>query len=126
MRITVTKLLGNNIWGFNSKVGPGAGHWSGKTAPVIDAEYDIEIDIDDKIDEGHSAFLSGKHKYFMDISKDNIVLNGTIENIEEDGMVFFRLSQDCLFMIEGGDHEFKANDWISLKVKAASISLWPF
>lgn len=72
MKITITKLFDNNIWAFSSKVGTGAGYWSGKTNPIIGTEYDIEINIDDKINKARSTFLSEKHEYFVDVDNNNV------------------------------------------------------
>jgi hypothetical protein len=125
MKIKIEELQNDNFCFFSSNIGSGAGFWAGKSMPFIKSSYDVEIDIDSKFEEGISAFISSNSNNAIMLDGDYLVLNGTIDSIDEDRMVFLRMSLDCLFMIEGGNYKFKVGDWITFKTKISKVKIWP-
>lgn len=108
---------------FNSDTGDGIATWVGVKGPVKNYEYDIEIDIEKSIDQLKSSSNENEGRYSMSIEGNSTIMNGQIESVEDDGMAYFRLSRDCLIMIESGDSKVKSGDWISLFIKCEDIKI---
>ncbi|RBO83299.1 hypothetical protein [Marinomonas aquiplantarum] len=126
MKIRITSFEtvdGNVVVNFNSSVGNGVATWVGAKEPVKNYEYDVEIDIEKSIDQVKSSKNNNEGRYSMSIGDDSTIMNGEVEFVEEDGMAYIRLSQDCLIMIDSGDSKVKDGDWINLNIPCEDIKV---
>ncbi len=109
---------------FNCLAGKGAGLWIASEPPVLNREYSVEIDIEKTItelDHDLSDLLENKI-YLVD---DSVRFSGIIEDIENDGMCYFRLASDCLIMIELGQEEFKIGQILKITLNYDDIKISP-
>ncbi len=108
---------------FTSSLGAGVSIWANKEVPTKNHQYDVEFDIDRSIDEVRDMSVSNVGEYYFKREKNSLITNGRIESIEDDGMAFYRLSQDCLIMIETSNSIVKKGDWVSLKLQYTDIKM---
>ncbi|WP_444897337.1 hypothetical protein [Microbulbifer sp. SSSA005] len=121
--ISFETVDGNTVVNFGSDVGDGIATWVGANKPVKNYEYDVEIDIEKSIGQVKSSNNESEGRYSISLEDNSTLISGEIESVEEDGMAYLRLSQDCLIMIESGDSEVKGGDWISLKIQCEDIEV---
>jgi hypothetical protein len=113
----------NIVVRFNSKIGDGIATWISNTKPIKNQQYDVEIDIEKSVDQVWNTSNKNTEQYSISLEGDSILMNGMIESVEEDGMAYFRLSQDCLIMIEPGDSNVKGGDWVNLNLQHEDIEI---
>lgn len=101
---------------FETDIGEAAAIWlSQSNTPDIGNVYDAEFDVDDSIEIGKTAIHSDNKFYSMAIKNNIIELNGLVDSIDDDGMIYFRLGEDCLIMIESEIGNLKVGEWLLLK-----------
>lgn len=108
---------------FTCGIGTGFGRWRNSTPPERGAAYDVELDVNefDTLDPAESAGASMSH----DERTNRIV--GLIESIDDDGMLFVRLSIGCLMLVETPAREqLRSGQWIRILVPVERFSIWPF
>jgi hypothetical protein len=86
-------------------------------------QYDVEIDIEQPVDQLWNTGNENEGQYSIALEDNSILMNGMIESVEEGGMAYFRLSQDCLIMIESGDSNVKSGDWVNLNIRHEDIEI---
>ncbi|MGZ0077867.1 hypothetical protein [Methylomonas sp. YC3] len=130
MKITITDIKksdGNTVIFFCSSLGNGMATWASSEAPSKTYQYDVEIDIEKSIDQvrlgGSDHDHDHDHEYRLMLEGSSVIMNGTIESIEDDGMACYRLSQDCIIMIESGKSDLKKGDWVKLKLKCSDVEI---
>ncbi|MBU2714246.1 hypothetical protein [Zooshikella harenae] len=121
--ISFEDVDGNTVVKFGSGVGDGIATWIGANKPVKNYEYDVEIDIEKSIDQVINTSNKNEDRYSMALQGRSTLMNGEVESVEEDGMAYFRLSKDCLIMVESGDSKVKEGDWISLNIQCEDIEV---
>ena len=126
MKIRITSFVTinrNTVVDFSSGVGSGVSTWVSASKPVKGYEYDAEIDIEKSIDQVINSSKKNEDRYSITSDGSTTLMNGEVESVEEDGMTYFRLSRDCLIMIESGDSNVKEGDWISLNIQFEDIEI---
>lgn len=126
MRIKTTSfeaIDGNTVVNFSSDIGDGVATWVGANKPAKNYEYDVEIDIDKSIDQVINSSNKNEEQFSISLQGGSTLMNGEVQSVDEDGMAYFRLSQDCLIMIELGDSKVKDGDWISLNLQCEDIEV---
>ena len=107
---------------FLCRAGKGAGLWVSSLVPEVGFEYTVEVDIDKSIDELRYC-NEAQNKQSIEFCSSVVLIRGMIESIEEDGMCYLRLSDDCLIMIDSGDIVFEEGGWIELKLAPIDIEI---
>lgn len=111
---------------FSCALGQGVGQWaSWATPPLKGAHYDVELDVNVLLAPGRNATPTRQHQYQIFTINDQIILRGSVEARDEDGMVYFRLGGDCLIMIESDDDSIRPGNWFELSVSPADIEISP-
>lgn len=126
MRITITDIKtsnGNTVVCFCTSLGNGVATWSNVEAPSKAYQYDVEIDIEKSIDQLRLDGSDGDREYQLMVEGSSLIMNGTIESIEDDGMAYYRLSHDCIIMIESGNSNVKEGDWVKLKLECSDVEI---
>jgi hypothetical protein len=126
VKITITDfetIDGKVVVNFSSNVGDGIATWISETKPVKNYQYDVEIDIEQPVDQLWNTGNENEGQYSIALEDNSTLMNGMIESVEEDGMAYFRLSQDCLIMIESGDSNVKSGDWVNLNIRHEDIEI---
>jgi len=121
--INFETIDGNVVVYFKSSIGDGIAIWVGEKEPIKNYEYDVEIDIESSIDQVKSRNNANKGRYSISIEGNSTLMSGEVESVEEDGMAYLRLSQDCLIMIESGDSKVKGGDWVNLNIRCENIEV---
>jgi hypothetical protein len=127
MKIKIQKVVEDDtdiLINFDSKIGTGIGYWKNRNKPIVGNEYDAEFNFEKVIEKGKNAFDSPKKTYAIEIKDEFIFLVGTIENIDDDGLAYFRLAVDCIIMIETEQGSFKLGDWITLKSEIKDFEIY--
>jgi hypothetical protein len=54
-------------------------------------------------------------------------IQGVVDAVDDDGIIYFRLSIDCLIMIEieSEDDQIKKGDWLLLTIGSEDLQLTP-
>lgn len=124
MRVIVTSTSRINsltlVW-FQCRAGQGVGIWSKGADPKTTFSYDVELDVDKTITDLFVEKLSELPAQSLKLSGDNLFITGLVEDVDEDGMAYFRLAPDCLLMIESGNTVFSSGDVIVLKVSSQDL-----
>jgi hypothetical protein len=87
---------------FESPVGCATAVWatSRDIPPVVGRSYDVELDIDGMVEKGKEATVLGSGAHAIAGAGDSVVIDCTVEAVDEDGVTFMRLTAGCLFMVE--------------------------
>ena len=109
---------------FASDIGVGVACWKSKGAPVVGDTLQVEFDINVPIEKGRNAFIADKMVFTMDHDCDHsIVLCGVVDSVDDDGMVYLRLTEDCLVMIESRAGHVQVGEWLLLRCKIESVAI---
>jgi hypothetical protein len=128
IRVDEARERGDGTWevGFSCRIGRGLATWAkGSRKPVEGQRHCIEMDIADWLDIGRNAEYSSAEKYEIFTTPSGVFLRGTVEAMDDDGMVFFRLGDDCLFMIESALEDIEPGIWLLLTTSAVELKLTP-
>lgn len=91
---------GNLIVSFRCSAGVGAAKWCVPTNNHL-IETFAELDITPTLQLGRNVELNPlEEMYSIDFSTAKTIIVGTVESIDEDGMAYLRLTEDCLIMAE--------------------------
>jgi len=126
MKIEVTnvqELEKNIVVNFCCKVGDGIAVWVSSVKPIIGAQYDVEIDVNKMIDQVQVSGEGKGQNPFIAVEGFSVIFNGIVESLDNDGMAYFRLSQDCLIMIEAGEANIKAGELIKMMFNYSDVEL---
>lgn len=132
MRILVTGVAehrdGAPGVAFSCAIGSAVARWQGKTQePHVGAEYDVELDIDDVLRPGDTLQLIESSQAAIKHSEEVNEIIGLVEAVDDDGMLFVRLSPDCLMMVEITHQErLGPGQWLRMRVPRQALSVWPF
>jgi len=117
MKIKITNIRNEHYVEFSSAVGSGIGvckntHVMMKGVYDYDSEFDINIPINLK----RNALLVSDRRCFIRLLEDKNEIQGLVDQIDEDGMIYLRLAIDCLIMVESENDEIKKGDYLLLTV----------
>ena len=89
-------------------------------------EVHVEIDIEQEIEFGKNAEASDNRSFSIQFDSENetVIFKGKIEDQDNDGMAYLRISSDCLLMVESKHSNLK-DKFIELSVSIADIEITP-
>lgn len=108
---------------FESTAGRVRARWSNKTVlPKPGKEYDAELYVAATADRQTNAQTSSDKSTRLLVFGDMIEVSARIEDVEDDDVMFLRLSPDCLVMIDstGG---FTAGEFVSIRLPTDALSV---
>jgi hypothetical protein len=108
---------------FEAAAGTAAARWASRAQdPESGKEYHVELDIDVTADKNTKARDAHVDTRCLFMIGSNVVVRGTVEAVDEDGLAYLRLSPDCLVMLEtAGD--IGAGDVIQMDLPPSSVSI---
>ena len=109
---------------FECSIGVALALWRGKTTPQTGSSLDVEIDINILLGIGRSAIYDNSCVNSM--SHNGLINNiiAPVESVDGDGMIFLRISPDCMVMAESIG-AIKPGAWLSISVMPHKISITP-
>ena len=129
MRVIVTDFFeayGKNLVRFSTPIGDAVAHWIGDKLPVIGKIYNVEVDFDMALDRNENVADSSTFRFLISEKDGYVRLNGCVDSVDEDGLVYFRLGNDCLIMIEASLGDFSQGEWLELNCLAENLHLTKF
>jgi hypothetical protein len=112
---------------FSCAIGGGVATWrSAHGPPHAGRSYDVEIDIADSMELGRNTSILAAPRPAISGTEERARLSGTIDSVDEDGLVYLRLAPDCVVMIDASPGEFEPGHAVELDVPIASVELVPF
>lgn len=123
MRIQVKKIVSekSNIVAFSSDFGETIAFWEGEE-PIVNKEYQVEVDIRDTLIWNKDIIKAEVHKYSIQKRGDITYVSGYIESIDDDGYVVLRIGDSIVPFIAIGE-PFPIGVYITIKAK--EITLFP-
>jgi hypothetical protein len=128
MRIIVTSaVLGEDglmrVW-FECAAGRSVACWkSAHIQPSAGMIYDVELDLEGPVEVGHNArFCASGPPYLA--GNGGVTMRTSVEDADEDGMLYLRLTDDCLVMAESTG-EVLAGTTLELSFSDTSVFLTP-
>jgi hypothetical protein len=114
MEIKVTNMDGNKAT-FATKVGTGFGFLD--HAATLDTKLEVEFQIDDVLTWGEDIFMAKTPTAKVEFIGESTTMVGSLESIEEDGMLVVRLDASTLLLleVEGMPETIEIGDYISFK-----------
>ncbi|MFC4637838.1 hypothetical protein [Deinococcus hohokamensis] len=101
-----------------------SGRWSTKAIPLLGTMTYAEIDIDVVMDDiDREEVVETKSRSAL--SGLNNIIIGLVESVDDDLMHFFRISDDCLVMIQSNTTKLCVNTFYRLIVPINSLSIHP-
>ncbi len=125
MKIKITDINDSKIITFASKIGSAKGILLSDEKPQLNTKYDAEFDVVFNLEVDVNTHKTNTQEKSIDMHGSKISLKGVVESVDLDGMVYFRLSDDCLIMIES-DGNICKGDWIEILLEPLDLSLSPF
>lgn len=111
---------------FRTNIGDGEATWSSRRVlPVEGANYTVELDVDGVIELGRTATVTDAGRYSLSRQGDQIFMAGLVEDVDSDGIVYFRLALDCLFMVQSCPGHATRGDWLKLTIPWNSLRVTP-
>ncbi len=105
---------------FSTQFGRAKGLWM-DDLPKVEQSYDIEISIDDVLQWGVDIFKAGDNNFLLQEAENNLfLLQGTLENYEEDGLSVIRLGNSIL-MVETTGEPQPIGSPVGMKVKTLKV-----
>lgn len=84
---------------FNSPYGEGVGYWRGGAEPLPNGVFYVEFDVDWPLSCDSCRPYDGEWLGFC-IENELLLIRAAVEAVDEDGMVFIRVANDCLLMLD--------------------------
>jgi hypothetical protein len=127
MKAVITRLLENNPPKVEISCSAGAARalWKGRRAPQLGFTYDVELDLDVILKAGQTYHRVDNGVPGLSEEGDDVLLTGVIESIDEDGMVFFRLNESCLIMVESDAADTDKGHWIQIRAPEGTLAVTP-
>jgi hypothetical protein len=110
---------------FKARCGTGIAQWrSERISPHVGEEFDIEFDVSATADRATNTRNTEIVSPALQVQGQVVLLQGTIESVEEDGMALLRMATDCLVMIDtvGG---ISIGDVVQICVPSSALSITP-
>jgi hypothetical protein len=124
MNIKVVRIIKDLEVEFSTKKGNGIGTWYNEVEEG--KEYGVEFDVYPMVKIGDNAQRTADKTYF--IRHDNNVneIQGVVDAVDDDGLFYFRLSEDCLIMIEQEGEQIKKGDWLLLTISPENLQVMTY
>ncbi len=118
MRITITdirELEGSSIVTFECDLGKGAARWKNPRARAkVAHKYDVEIDLELTLRIGDNCQVSSERVPRISLEGNSVIVVGSVDGIDVDGMVYLRLAPDCLVMVETDGDAVREAMWLEI------------
>ena len=111
---------------FSCCAGSAVGRWIGSALPSAGHSYDVELDFEGILDRGENTVASSETRFLISEREDEVVLNGSVDSVDADGLVYFRLGVDCLVMVDARAGEFSEGEWLEVSCRPEHLHLTPF
>ena len=131
MKVRILSILDSEqqLVCVGTEVGELIGYWKGHhlTERALGDSFSIEIDINIILTVKKNLFVTAEKVFNSNISNQNVVLTGQIEDLDDDNVITFRLAKDCLILIEVESTEaLTVGMWIRLEVTTKLLTFHPF
>lgn len=131
MRILIESIMNpardTTLVTFKCQSGSGKGRWAPYARlPLLGMIYNVELNLNNPIALGETTIKSSSTPPHITVALDKTIIHVSIEGKDEDGVLYGRLAQDCIIMLEQGDDEIDTGDFISITVPSAEILISPF
>ena len=94
---------------------------SGRVSPG--QELDVELDFSDRLRKGQNAAAASDGEFRVRQQGEQAVLEGMVESLDDDGLLYLRLGDDCLVMVDSTPGEFLIGDWIRIHCASEKLGL---
>lgn len=121
MKMKIDKIIKQPILEFSTSIGSGIGCWHNNNLPNEGEWVSVELDINEILKIGFNANLSTDKVCFIRHSEDENEIQGIVDGIDEDGLIYLRLTPDCLIMVESSEDQIKEGDYILLRINAKNF-----
>ena len=109
---------------FSSRKGNGIGTWN--YAEVEEGrEYSIEFDVNPILKIGDNVTRISDKSFSIRHDNNLNKIQGVVAGVDEDGIIYFRLSEDCLFMIECEGEQLNEGDWLNITIGPETLMVTP-
>lgn len=110
---------------FSSIAGQGVAMWKGKDLPVVNNIYSVEVEINKMLEElNFKEYDLLAKKIFFD-ANDKVVLSIQVEDVDDDGVCYFRLSSDCLVIVDSKKRKNIKGKFLNISLFPEDIELYP-
>lgn len=100
--------------------------WKARYKAETGRLYSVEFDLKDPIGMLRPVDAGAREPgIYMDSSGENVLLCGVLEAVEDDGVGFIRVAQDCLFMCETSPGWTEVGRRIVLTVRPEDLEMTP-
>ena len=86
---------------------------------------DVELDFDDPLREGQNVAVISGGAFRVLQHRDQTVLEGLVDSLDDDGLLYLRLGDDCLMMLDSAPGAFSVGDWIRIQCAGGQLGLTP-
>jgi hypothetical protein len=112
---------------FTCAAGDAEAIWKSKTlTPVNGREYDVELDIDPILRMGENAAVELGLMPALAMIGTQVQIVAIVEQVDDDGMVYLRLSPDCIVMIESAGPKIQCGQALRLVREPMALQVTPF
>ena len=102
------------------------GYWDSDMAvPRPETAIHVELDIDDPLVLGENVESTDAREATIVTAGSTNVLVCCVESVDDDGMAYLRVSDNCLVMAECDISEIGEGDWLSVKLAASDLRVSP-
>ena len=121
MNIKVVRIIKDLEVEFSTKKGNGIGTWYYEVEEG--KEYGVEFDIYPNLKIGDNAKRTADKTYFIRHNNNVNEIQGVVDSVDDDGLLYFRLSEDCLIMVEQEGEKIKKGDWLLLTISPENLQV---
>jgi hypothetical protein len=75
---------------FSCAFGEAVARWA-SGSPTIDGDYDVELEVADQVEWSRTGAVVHDAPHSISVTADGVRICGTIDNVQEDGVVALRL-----------------------------------
>ncbi len=123
MKIKITDILRESehsvLVAFHTNVGSGKAIWQGGI-PQVGKDYHVEFDIPDTLTWGRDLIEANNAGFSISSSADNLLLQGQIEQVDEDGSITVRVG-DALILAQANAGKKALGKHVQIIAKRASL-----
>lgn len=123
MRVQVNKVVpenSNHLVFFSTDFGDAKAFWEGEK-PIVNSEYQVEVDIDDTL-FWHKDILKGDNgSYSIQVKNNLVLISGNLDSVDNDGYAVLRIGDDIVSFMAVGE-PFQVGTFIKLSTKSISLS----
>lgn len=109
---------------FSCEVGSGIGLWGVKDKPLI-KEYYVEFTVTIPVIPEQNATIVSDSQMFIRQSGDMNEIQGLVEQLDDDGLIYLRLAKGCLIMLENENDVIKVGDYLLVRVAPIDMEIYP-